>query len=250
MEIGDPVAVRGDHHGLVLAQFDCATGVFDECRHVGADEHLAIADPHHQRRGPAGGDDGAGLVGVGEHQGEVALQPAQHGQHGAGEVAGCFAVTIGLGHQVHCDLGVGVAGEFHTGRLQLMAQGREVLDDAVVDDGDLAGGVAVRVRIAVGGAAVGRPAGVAQAGAAGPRIRRHLGHGALEVGQPAGATSDSKFAVTVDQGESRRVVAAVLHPAQRVHDDLAGGAPPDVADNSAHSDQGSASDRPGRLARR
>ena len=87
---------------------------------------------------------------------------------------------------------------------QLVAQRREVLDDAVVDDGDLAGGVAVRVRIAVGGAAVGRPAGVAQAGAAGQRIRRHLGHRGLEVGQPTGATTHSEFAVTVDQGESRR----------------------------------------------
>ena len=85
VEIGDPVAVRGDHHGLVLAQFDRVAGVFDERRHVGADEHLAVADPDHQRRGPAGGDDGAGLVGVGEHQGEVALQPAQHGEHGTGK---------------------------------------------------------------------------------------------------------------------------------------------------------------------
>ena len=65
----------------------------------------------------------------------------------------------------------------------------EVLDDAVVDDGDLAGGVAVRVGVAVGGPAVGGPAGVAQAGGAGQRLRRRLGHRRLEVGQPAGATA-------------------------------------------------------------
>ena len=225
-------------------------GVRDERGHIGADEHLAVADAEHQRRRPAGGDDGAGLVGIGEHQGEVALQPAQHGQHGAGEVAGRFTVVIRLGHQVHGDLGVGVAGKLHAGRLQLMAQGREVLDDAVVDDGDLAGGVAVRVRVAVGGAPVGGPAGVAQAGAAGQRRRRHFGQRRLQVGQPAGATADGEFAVAVDQGDSRRVITAVLHPAQRVHDDLAGSALPDIADNSAHSEQGSASDRPRRLARR
>ena len=92
----------------------------------------------------------------------------------AGEVTGGLAVPVCLRHQVHRDLGVGVAGEFHALGLQLVAQARVVLDDAVVDDGDLAGGVAVRVRVAVGGAAVGGPAGVAQAGGAGQRLRRHL----------------------------------------------------------------------------
>ena len=170
--------------------------MLDERGHVGADEHLAVADPDHQRSGAARRDDGAGLVGVGEHQGEVALQPAQHGQHRGGEVTGRLAVVIRLGHQVHRDLGVGVAGELHAGRLQLAAQHSEVLDDAVVDDGDLAGGVAVRVRVAVGGPAVGGPAGVAQAGACRPAppapSRPSAG---LQVGQPAGPTAHGELAV-------------------------------------------------------
>ncbi len=82
-EVGDSIAVGGDHDGLVLAQFDGVAGVLDECRHVGADEHLTVADTEHQRRRAAGGDDRARLVGVGEHQREVALQPRQHGEHGA-----------------------------------------------------------------------------------------------------------------------------------------------------------------------
>ena len=73
--------------GLVLAEFDGVAGVFDERRDVGADEHLAVADADHQRGGAAGGDDRARLVGVGEDQREVALQPAQHGKHGGDEVA-------------------------------------------------------------------------------------------------------------------------------------------------------------------
>ena len=44
----------------------------------------------------------------------------------------------------------------------------EVLDDAVVDDGDAAG--LVRVGVALGGRAVGRPAGVADAGLAADRV--------------------------------------------------------------------------------
>jgi len=36
IEIDNPVAVRVDHHGLVLAEFDRVAGVLDECGHVGA----------------------------------------------------------------------------------------------------------------------------------------------------------------------------------------------------------------------
>ena len=166
VEVGDPIAIGGQHHGLVLAELDGVAGVRDERCHVGADEHLAVADPDYQRCRPAGGHDGAGFVGVGEHQGEVALQPAQHRQHGSDEIACRLAVPVRLRHQMHGDLGVGVAGKLHAGLLQLVAQGGEVLDDAVVNDGDLAGGIAMRVCIAVGGATVGGPASVAQAGGA------------------------------------------------------------------------------------
>ncbi|CFR82204.1 Uncharacterised protein [Mycobacterium tuberculosis] len=165
------------------------------------------------------------------------LKPAQHGKYGADEVIGRLAVPIRPRHQVRRDLGIGVAGKLDTGSLQLPAQDGEVLDDAVVDDGDLAGSVAVRVRVAVGGTTVGGPAGVAQAGSSGQRRGRHFRHGFLEVGQPARTPAHGECA-TVDQRDARRVVAAVLHPAQRVHDDDVGGAPPDVTDNSAHSRPG------------
>ena len=48
-------------------------------------------------------------------------------------------------------------------RLQLVLQLEVVLDDAVVDDDDAAGAVAVRVRVLLGGPAVRGPAGVADA---------------------------------------------------------------------------------------
>jgi hypothetical protein len=100
-------------------------------------------------------------------------------------------------------LGVGLGLEGMTRRFELAPQCLEILDDAVMDDGDLAGGVAVRVRIAVGGTTVGGPAGVAQAGGAGPRRRCHFGHRFLQVGQPAGTTTHGEFAVAVDQCDSR-----------------------------------------------
>ena len=231
----DRVAVGGDHHGLVLAQLDGMAGVFDERRHVGADEHLAVADAEYQRRGPAGGDDRARFVGVGEHQREVALQPGQHGEDGLREIACGVAVVVLPGDEVHGDLGVGVAGELHTVGLQLLAQPGVVLDDPVVDDRDLARGVAVRMRVAVGRATVSGPAGVAEAGAAGEAGRVGLVQRRLEVGQPTGAAADGQPAVAVEQRDARGVVAAVLHPAQRVDHDPAGVPRSDVADDSAHN---------------
>ena len=147
-------------------------------------------------------------------------------------------MVVLLGDQVDGHLGVGVAGELDAGGLQLVAQRRVVLDDAVVDDGDLARRVAMRVRVAVGGTSVGGPAGVTEAGAAGQRRRVGLGERALQVGQPAGAPTYRELAAPVDQRDARRVVAPVLHPAQRVDDDVKGRPMPDVADDSAHSPSG------------
>ena len=212
--------------------------MFDERGHIGADEHLAVTDAEHQRRGAPGGDDRARLVGVGEDQGEVALQPAQHGQHRRREVACGVAVVVLPGDQVHGDLGVGVAGELHARGFQLGAQRGVVLDDPVVDDRDLPGGVAVRVGVAVGGPAVGGPAGVAQAGAAGEVGGVGVGQRGLQVGQPAGPAAHGQPAAAVEQSDARRVVSAVLHPAQRVDDDVAGRTLPDVADDSTHSHPG------------
>nr|AAA17318.1 B229_F2_64 [Mycobacterium leprae] len=139
---------------------------------------------------------------------------------------------------MHSYLGVGVADELYSGDLQLMAKGGEILDDAVVDDGDLAGGVAVRMRVAVGGATMGGPPDMAEADVAGQRRRNHLRQHRLQIGKSTSTTTNgqiARFGTAVDQRDSRRVVAAVLHPAQRIHDDPAGRALPDVADKSTHN---------------
>ena len=90
---------------------------------------------------------------------------------------------------MHGDLGVGVAGKFHPDRLQIAAQGGEVLDDAVVDDRDLHGGVAMRVGVAVGRPAVGGPAGVAQPGVPAQRCRIGGVQRSLQFGQAPSAAA-------------------------------------------------------------
>ncbi len=95
--------------------------------------------------------------------------------------------------------------------------GGVVLDDPVVDDRDLAGGVAVRVGVAVGRACRGWPSGCAP----GRCCRRGCASSVsvergLQVGQPAGPAAHRQAAAAVEQRDTGRVVTAVLHPAQRV----------------------------------
>ena len=100
VEIGDAVAVGGDHDRLVLAEFDGVAGVFDERCDIGADKHLTGADADNERRGAPDSDDGARLVGVGEDQRVVALEAAHHGQHGGDEVARGVTALVLAGDQV------------------------------------------------------------------------------------------------------------------------------------------------------
>jgi hypothetical protein len=103
------------------------------------------------------------------------FQPAKHGQNRLHEVAGRRALPVGAGHQVHRHLGVGVAGELNPGGLEFGTQCGVVLDDPVVHDRELAGGVAVRMGVAIGRAAMGGPAGVTDAGRPGQRRGFGLG---------------------------------------------------------------------------
>ncbi len=89
-----------------------------------------------------------------------------------------------------------------------MAQCLEILDDAVMDDGDPVGGD--RMGVGLGRQAVGRPAGVADAD---HPLRR------IEV-EPSGEVDElalgaPAFDMTVDQGgDAGRIIAAVFEAAQ------------------------------------
>ena len=234
VEVSDPVTVGGDHHGLVLTEFDGIAGVFDKGGDIGAKKHLALADSDDQRGGPPCRDDGAGVVVVGEDQGEMPLQAAHDGQHGGDEIAGSFAVLVGPGHQMNGHLGVGVAGELDTVFLKFGAQGGVVLDDAVMHHGELSGRVAVRMRVTVGRAAVGGPSGVTDPCSSTQTVGICLGQGSFQIGQSTGPAPDCEPTVTVEYGQPGRVVAPVLHPAQCVDHDIAGGPVPHIRHDSAH----------------
>jgi hypothetical protein len=125
--------------------------------------------------------------------------------------------------------GVGLRREHVTVALELFAKLDEVLDDAVVDQGDAAGAVAVRMGVGVGGSAVRRPARVPDPRRAGDVVERKL---LLEDLELPGLPHDVDAAV--DDGDTGRVVPAVLEPRQPVHQDGKRLLAADVTDDAAH----------------
>ena len=99
-------------------------------------------------------------------------------------VAGLQVILL---DQVGDDFGIGFGGELVAFLDQLLLQGDVVLDDAVVHDDDLAGAIAMRMGVFFGGAAVGGPAGVADAVGA---VERLQADGFFQVAQLAFGAAD------------------------------------------------------------
>ena len=194
---------------LVLAELERLAGVPDERGDVGAEEVLAVAEADDERAVAAGADDDAGLVGVHREQREG----ARRGRLTTARIASVRSLdsrSYARREQVGGDLGVGLGRELDAVGQQLGLERVEVLDDAVVDQRELAV-LAAAVRVGVG--SVGPP-WVAQRVCPMPVARRRQRLGVElrdEVGQLAGLLA-GRDAAAVDQRDAGRVVAAVLQP--------------------------------------
>ena len=194
-------AVAGDLDHVVLVEVEHAVGDLDQRLRIGAEEVLADADAHQQRRAAARTDHAVGLLAA-EHGDRIgALQFTHGGQHRLAQVLALADASVDQrGHH----LGVGFRSEHVAGGLQLGAQAGVVLDDAVVHDRHPAGDVRVRVRLVRH--AMRGPAGMRDAGAAGQRVgqvqRLHLAHLAL------GAHAEDR--AVVEHGHAGGVVAPVF----------------------------------------
>jgi hypothetical protein len=153
---------------------------------------------------------------------------AQAWQHGFHRLLGRGTVLDLARDQVGHDLAIGVAFERAPVRQQLVAQRLEVLDDAIVDQRHLGGGVGVGV--VCGRRAVGRPAGVGDADRAGRGIALQLAH---QVGELALRAPPHQRAA-IQRAYARAVIAAVFHSPQAVDQPIRDLFPPDDADNAAH----------------
>ena len=129
-------------------------------------------------------------------------------------------------------LGVGLAPERESVGEQFGLDLGEVLDDAVVDDGQLVVVGEVRVRVGVGRPAVGGPARMADAGLAiGEGVGLEVLAQHLEL---AGALAHAEAAVAVDDRDARGVIAAVLEPRESGEEDGLAVARAHVSDDSTH----------------
>ena len=174
VEIGDRHLVRAHAHGLVLVDFHRALGIGDERGHVGAEEVLALAQAHHQRRIVARADDDARLAAVGGQDRERALKHAGQAAHRLEQIGRAVFgddLVDDFAQQFGRHFRVGGRGETIAFRHQIEPQLRGVFDDAVVDDGHFAVLAGVRMGVDVARLAVGGPAGVPDAhGGGGHRI--------------------------------------------------------------------------------
>ena len=129
------------------------------------------------------------------------------------------------------DLGVGFGRQADAGRRELIAQLGEILDDAVVDDSNLAVLAHMRVSIAISRAAVRGPPRMPDPGC---RLRKRVGtEQGLEVDELASLLADLEAAVGNDR-DPGGVVAAVLQAPQARYDDLECLLLPDIPNDSAH----------------
>src|SRR5208337_780158 len=133
--------------------------------------------------------------------------------------------------QVSNDFGVSLGGELVSLLSKLLFERQVVFDDAVVDDDDASGAVAVGVSIFFGGTATRCKEGVADAIGS---VEWPQPDGLFEVAQLAlGAANLQAFSVTAD-GNAGGIVAAVLQPPQAINDYRHNRFLSNVADNTAH----------------
>ena len=132
------------------------------------------------------------------------------------------------------DLGIGLALKVMAAALQLLAQLGEVLDDAVVDDGDATVAAGVGMGVDNGRLAVGSPAGMADAAGS---VAVDVGKLAFQARNLAHAADDvevSRGTLAHLERDARGVIAAIFHTLKARDQDVLCNIRAGVADNSAH----------------
>ena len=128
-------------------------------------------------------------------------------------------------------LGVGVGFEFVAGGEQFLFERVVIFDDAIVNDGDFAGLVELRMGIFVRGRAVRGPAGVADA---------EISLDRFGFQKPCESLADfshflaNEQIAAAHQSHARAVVAAIFQPPQSFEQDGRGRLFTDVSNDAAH----------------
>ena len=228
-----PDAAAGQNGQLPVVHIGDVPGVADQGRHVGGDEVLPIAEAQQQGGVLPGGHQPVGIVGADDAQGIGPVHRVQQAVHGLKEVAAVAVVIIQqLGHHLRVRLGL----EHIALLLQLLLQGDEVFDDAVVDHGELAALAHMGMGVDVVGLAVGGPAGVSDAQGAGqvPTVMGQL----PQSRHPALFLAKAQHAIAA-HGDTGGVIAPVFQPLQPVQQNGGGLLMANISYDSTHIDDSS-----------
>ena len=210
---------------MPVVQIDDLTGVTRQGIGIRGEVIAVDADADDERTAEACADDDAGLLPAHDGQAIRAFHECHGILHRFQQI-----VLVVMGNQVREDFGIGVGFEFHAVLDERVFELGEVFDDAVMNDGDVAGRIEVRVGVGVGGSAVRGPARMADAEVA----RRRLGvDGFGEFGDPPGFLPQVQFRAGA-RDQSCRIVAAVFEPLEAVEQNRRGLASSRKTDNSTH----------------
>ena len=129
------------------------------------------------------------------------------------------------------DLGVGFSDKLMIGLAQSLFQLQIVFDDAVVNDDDAPGAIAMRMRVLFSRPAVSGPARVADAVGS---IERTQANDFFEVAQFSFGAPNLEIVAFINDGDAGRVVTAILELAQAVNDQRHNLLVSNVTNNSTH----------------
>ncbi len=233
-------AVARKHGRVAILEIRDRIGKRSERDGVGAEIHFAVPIADRERRSLARTNEEIVFAREQEGERECAPQPRQRSRHRVGRRAAVLHLPR---HEVGDHLGISVRAELRARLFELLTQLAEILDDAVVNDGKALGGV--RMRIAFGRPAVGRPAGVADTDGAGERLTCEPG---FEIAQLAfGPPPDELSAF--QRRDAGGVVAPVFEPLERIDKQARDRLTPEGRQAQADNDRGGPRDRAAGLRR-
>ena len=213
-------------------------------RGVAGTQEFTLTQADQQRRRPAGHHQGSGGLGPDQRQGIGPMQQRQHLLHRLQQQVAASLSPSGLErgqavcNQVGDHLGIGVAAEHHTTRLQLFAQGAVVLNDAVLDHRQLTAAVEVGVRIALFRFAMGGPTGVPNAAQARSPLGLVTGRQVDEFAFGPQAMQPGTFTGTFNSGDTGRVVTPVFELPETIQELRRSLARTDQGNDAAHRRSG------------
>ena len=199
-----------DHRHIAVFQIGNAIGERRQREGVGTEIGFSFGITHSHRCALARADQKTFMI-LEDHGDGISAGETRHRRLG-GRVRHHALVEI-VGDQMGGHFAVGLGFEFVAAPDQFLAQLAEILDDAVMDDGDPRR--CVRMGVGFGGRAMRRPPRVADAGLAGKRgFPQHR----FQLRQFAGRTAALDPAAH-QGGDAGGIIAAIFQPLQRFQDD-------------------------------